>query len=177
MMATFQNSAFVLSIGIFFSLMVAGLSSSLPSALSTGLVAQGVPAANAATIAHLPPIGVLFAAFLGYNPMKQLLGPLLSHMSPAHAAYLSGREFFPHLITAPFHDGLGVAFAFAIAANLLAAVASFLTVRRKRAAAAAASAVKAESLGAELAAVAGEGGFEPAELVDRDDPPAPAKPR
>ena len=165
MMATFQNTAFVLSIGIFFSLMVAGLSSSLPSTMSSGLIAQGVPASAAHSVAQLPPIGVLFAAFLGYNPMKQLLGPLLSHMSPAHAAYLSGREFFPHLITAPFHDGLGVAFAFAIAANVLAAIASFFTGRRKRAAASA-----KESLGAELAAVAGEGGFEPTELVDRDEP-------
>ncbi len=134
MIATFQNTAFVLSIGIFFSLMVAGLSSSLPAAMSTGLIAQGVPHPAAISLSHLPPIGVLFAAFLGYNPMKQLLGPLLSHMAPAHAAYLSGREFFPHLITAPFHDGLGVAFAFAIGANVLAAVASALTgpIRRAR---------------------------------------------
>jgi MFS family permease len=163
MMATFQNAAFVLSIGIFFSLMVAGLSSSLPGTMSSGLIAQGVPAASAHSLSHLPPIGVLFAAFLGYNPMKQLLGPLLSHMSASHAAYLSGREFFPHLITAPFHDGLGVAFAIAIAATVLAAGASYFTGRRKRAAAGA-----KETLGEELAAVAGEGGFEPAELVERD---------
>ena len=104
MIATFQNSAFVLSIGIFFTLMVAGLSSKLPAAMFSGLTAQGVPAATAAPISHLPPIGVLFASFLGYNPMQQLLGPLLSHLPPAHAAYLAGREFFPHLITAPFHE-------------------------------------------------------------------------
>src|SRR5208282_380372 len=66
-------------------------------------------------------------AFLGYNPVKQLLGPLLAHLPAAHAAYVTGRQFFPHLITNPFHDGLGVAFAFAIAANVLAAVASLLT--------------------------------------------------
>jgi MFS family permease len=159
MIATFQNTAFVLSIGIFFSLMVAGLSSKLPSALSGGLIAQGIPAAAAQQISHLPPIGVLFAAFLGYNPMQQLLGPLLSHLPSGHAAYVTGREFFPHLITSPFHDGLGVAFAFAILANVIAAVASLLTGRRKRAAA------EAESLGAELAAVAAEGGTEPSELV------------
>ena len=75
-------------------------------------------------ISHLPPIGVLFAAFLGYNPMQQLLGPLLGHLPAGHAAYVTGRQFFPHLITGPFHDGLGVAFAFAIAASLIAAVAS-----------------------------------------------------
>jgi MFS family permease len=148
MIATFQNTAFVLSIGIFFSLMVAGLSSKLPTALSGGLIAQGVPASAAHTISHLPPIGVLFAAFLGYNPVQQLLGPLLSHLSAGHAAYVTGRQFFPHLITSPFHDGLGVAFAFAIAVNVLAAVASLLTGRRRRAAAVAAAAGPApESVG------------------------------
>ncbi|HEY5394334.1 MAG TPA: MFS transporter [Trebonia sp.] len=159
MIATFQNSAFVLSIGVFFSLMVAGLSSKLPSTMFSGLTAQGVPAASASLIAHLPPIGVLFAAFLGYNPMQQLLGPLLKTLPSAHAAYLSGRDFFPHLISAPFHDGLGVAFAFAIAASVIAAIASALTGRRER------NADAPEALGSELAAVAGEGGFEPSELV------------
>jgi len=159
MIATVMNTAFVLSIGIFFTLMVAGLSSKLPTAMSTGLIAQGIPASAAHALSHLPPIGVLFAAFLGYNPMKQLLGPLLAHLPAGHAAYVAGREFFPNLITVPFHDGLGVAFAFAIAANVIAAVASLLTGPRPRPEAA------AESLGAELAATAGEGAFEPSELV------------
>jgi MFS family permease len=159
MIATVMNTAFVLSIGIFFTLMVAGLSSKLPTAMSGGLIAQGIPASAAHTLSHLPPIGVLFAAFLGYNPMKQLLGPLLAHLPAGHAAYVAGRQFFPHLITAPFHDGLGVAFAFAIAANVIAAIASLLTGPRPRPAA------PAESLGAELAATAGEGTFEPSELV------------
>ena len=132
MIATFQNSAFVLSIGIFFTLMVAGLSSKLPAAMYSGLTAQGVPAATAAPISHLPPIGVLFASFLGYNPVQQLLGPLLHQLSPAHAAYVTGRQFFPHLITAPFHSGLGVAFGFAIAASVIAAIASALTGRARR---------------------------------------------
>src|SRR5579863_2980763 len=170
MIATFQNSAFVLSIGIFFTLMVAGLSSKLPAAMYSGLTAQGVPAVTAAPISHLPPIGVLFASFLGYNPMQQLLGPLLHHLPPAHAAYVTGREFFPHLITAPFHSGLGVAFGFAIAANVIAAVASALTGRRTPVPAA------RQSLGYELAAVAAEGAFEPSELVvpsipDSTEPP------
>jgi len=159
MIATFMNSASVLSIGIFFSLMVAGLSSKLPSTMFSGLTAQGIPASAASTIAHLPPIGVLFAAFLGYNPMQQLLGPLLKTLPSAHAAYVSGREFFPHLITGPFHDGLGVAFAFAIAACVIAAIASAVTGGRKF------NADAPEPLGAELAAVAGEGTFEPSELV------------
>jgi hypothetical protein len=159
MIATFQNSAFVLSIGIFFTLMVAGLSSKLPAAMFSGLTAQGIPAATAAPISHLPPIGVLFASFLGYNPMRQLLGPLLHRLPAAHAAYVAGREFFPHLITAPFHGGLGVAFGFAIAANVTAACASALTGRRTPFPAA------RDSLGYELAAATAEGGFEPGELV------------
>jgi MFS family permease len=163
MIATFMNSASVLSIGIFFSLMVAGLSSKLPTTLFSGLTAQGVPASAAAPISHLPPIGVLFAAFLGYNPMQQLLGPLLHQLSPAHAAYLIGREFFPHLITGPFHDGLGIAFGFAIAACVIGAIASALTGQRKR------SLGAKESVGSELAAVAAEGtGIEPSELVVPD---------
>jgi MFS family permease len=165
MIATFMNSASVLSIGIFFSLMVAGLASKLPASMFSGLTAQGIPASAATTISHLPPIGVLFAAFLGYNPMQQLLGPLLNHLPSAHAAYVTGREFFPNLITGPFHDGLGVAFGFAIAASVIGAVASALTGRSRAAAAAQA---RAESLGSELAAVAGEGTFEPTELVTPD---------
>jgi hypothetical protein len=101
--------------------------------------------------------------------MKQLLGPLLGHLSPSHAAYVSGRQFFPHLITSPFHTGLGVAFAFAIAANVLAAVASLLTGRARRGRdAPAAGAGPAESLGEELAAVAAEGGSDMAEIVGTD---------
>jgi MFS family permease len=172
MIATFQNSASVLSIGIFFSLMVAGLASKLPSAMFSGLTAQGIPASAATSISHLPPIGVLFAAFLGYNPMQQLLGPLLNHLPSAHAAYVTGREFFPNLITGPFHDGLGVAFGFAIVASVIAAVASALTGKIKppddAPRTAGTEAAAAESLGSELAAVAGEGGFEPSELVTPD---------
>jgi MFS family permease len=169
MIATFQNSAFVLSIGIFFTLMVAGLSSRLPGSMFSGLTAQGVPAAAAGPISHLPPIGVLFASFLGFNPMQQLLGPQLSHLPAANAAYVAGREFFPHLITAPFHDGLGVAFCFAIAACLVAAVASALTGRRR-------PAPVPEPLGYELAAVAAEGGFEPSGLVVPDGQEEGAEP-
>ncbi|WP_434094940.1 MFS transporter [Streptomyces lydicus] len=124
---TFQNSAMVLSIGIFFSLMIAGLAGALPHALTRGLTAQGVPAADAARVAALPPVSVLFASLLGYNPVQTLLGPhVLGRLPPGHAAYLTGREFFPQLISQPFADGLAVAFDFALAACLIAAVASLL---------------------------------------------------
>jgi len=123
---TFQNSAQVLSIGIFFTLMIIGLSAKLPSTLAKGLVAHGVPAATAQHAAHLPPVSVLFAAFLGYNPIKTLVGPsVLSHLSPANAAALSGRSFFPRLIEDPFRSGLHEAFLFAICACIVAAIASW----------------------------------------------------
>jgi len=127
MSTTFQNSAMVLSIGIFFSLMVTGLSGSLPQAMASGLTAHGVTAAQAQQIAALPPVSVLFASLLGYNPIQSLLGPAAIHHLPAgDAAYLTGRSFFPSLISQPFHDGLVVAFGFAIAACLVAAGASWL---------------------------------------------------
>jgi MFS family permease len=126
MSATFQNSAMVLSIGIFFTLIILGLASSLPTALGHGLIAQGLPRADAARIAALPPVSIMFAALLGYNPVQTLLGPAVSKLPPGHAAYLTGHTFFPSLISAPFQHGLAVAFDFAIAACLIAAVASLL---------------------------------------------------
>jgi MFS family permease len=127
MSTTFQNAAMVLSIGIFFSLMVSGLAQSLPQTMSAGLIAQGVPVADARQVAALPPVAVLFASLLGYNPVQTLLGPAVLHRLPAgHAAYLTGRGFFPALISGPFSDGLSVAFGFAIAACVVAAIASWL---------------------------------------------------
>jgi MFS family permease len=163
MVATFQNSAFVLSIGVFFTLIITGLAGSLPSAMFGGLTAQGVPAAAAHQIAHLPPIALLFSAFLGYNPMKQILGSkVLSHLPAGHAANLTSHSFFPHLISTPFHDGLSVAFVFAIAANVVAALASALTSGRKIRAAAAAAAAAGSAPGSAPAEVAGA---EPAATV------------
>ena len=106
--ATFMNSGFVLSIGIFFSLMVIGLSSSLPSAIKTGLTAQGVSPSEAAQVASLPPVGILFSAFLGYNPLGTLLGSSLSQLTAAQQATITSRWFFPQLISGAFHSGLVV---------------------------------------------------------------------
>ena len=127
MRATFMNSGMVLSIGIFFSLMIAGLASTLPHTLGGSLVAQGVPAADASRIAHLPPVGSLFAAFLGYNPIRTLLGPhVLSSLSSSHAAYLTGKTYFPQLISQPFMHGLRIVFSAATVMSLIAAAASWL---------------------------------------------------
>ncbi|HEV8277779.1 MAG TPA: MFS transporter [Streptosporangiaceae bacterium] len=130
MSATFQNSAMVLSIGIFFTLIILGLASSLPATLTHGLVAQGVPRADAARVAALPPVSIMFAALLGYNPVQTLLGNVIDRLPASHAAYLTGHTFFPSLISAPFQHGLAIAFDFAIAACLVAAVASLLRGRK-----------------------------------------------
>jgi hypothetical protein len=122
---TFQNSAQVLSIGIFFTLMILGLASALPETMLGGLQAHGVPHATAERIAHLAPVSILFAAFLGYNPIQHLLGPhALAALSPHDKAALVGHSFFPDLISGTFRDGLRAAFTFAIAACLVAAAAS-----------------------------------------------------
>jgi MFS family permease len=130
MATTFQNSAMVLSIGIFFTLMILGLASSLPASLDHGLRAQGVAAADAHRISQLPPVGLLFASFLGYNPMHELLGGSLHHIAPAAAAHLTSRQYFPMLISKPFAEGLRQAFDFAIAACLVAAAASWFRGRK-----------------------------------------------
>ncbi len=126
MLATFQNSGFVLSIGVFFSLMIAGLAATLPKTLTSGLTAQGVPGLVAHRIASLPPVGSLFAAFLGYNPVKELLTPtgVLNHLPARNVAVLTGQEFFPRLISQPFHHGLVIVFIMAIAVLVIAAAAS-----------------------------------------------------
>jgi MFS family permease len=124
---TFQNSAQVLSIGVFFTLMILGLASSLPEAMSAGLQAHGVSALDAHRAATLPPVSILFAAFLGYNPIEHLLGAhVLAGLSVHSQGVLTGSTFFPRLISAPFRDGLHAAFLFAIVACLIAAAASLM---------------------------------------------------
>jgi EmrB/QacA subfamily drug resistance transporter len=128
MRSTFQNSGMALSIGIFFSLMIAGLASTLPKALTDGLTAQGVPASIATQVSHLPPVSTMFAALLGYNPVQNLLAPygVLSKL-PAHSvAVLTGRQFFPHLIAAAFHHGLVIVFTAAAIMSVTGALVSLL---------------------------------------------------
>jgi len=130
MRSTFQNSGMTLSIGLFFTLMVLGLAAALPASLYHGLVQQGVPAAAAQKISNLPPVGTLFAAFLGYNPVAILLGPALHQLPTARVAVLTGREFFPNLIAKPFMSGMRVTFYFAMGMMLIAAAASWLRGKR-----------------------------------------------
>jgi MFS family permease len=128
MRSTFQNSGMSLSIGVFFSLMIAGLANTLPRTLTTGLTAQGVPLATATKIAHLPPVSVVFSALLGYNPIQNLLGPtgVLSRLPAANAATLTGKQFFPTLISGPFHHGLMIVFTAAALMSVIGAAVSML---------------------------------------------------
>jgi MFS family permease len=128
MRSTFQNSGMSLSIGIFFSLLIAGLASTLPKTLTAGLTAQGVPLKQALTIAHLPPVSTVFSAMLGYNPVQNLLAPTgLLHTLPAkNVATLTGRTFFPTLISGPFHHGLMIVFIAAALMALIGAAVSWM---------------------------------------------------
>jgi MFS family permease len=126
MTGTFQNAGNSLSIGIFFSLMIAGLASTLPTAMRTGLTAHGVSDTVANQVASTPPVGSLFAAFLGYNPIDSILRPLgvLDSLSSSNAAALTGKTFFPQLISEPFHSGLIIVFVAAAIMSVIGAVAS-----------------------------------------------------
>jgi MFS family permease len=160
MLNTFQTSATVLSMGLFFTIVTLGLASRLPAHLYKGLVAAGVAPAAAHTVANEPPIGSLFSAFLGYNPVQELLGPTgaLQKLSPQQAAYITGRSFFPKLIEQPFAAGLHLAFTFAAGATVIAIIASAFRGRRYL--------HTAEPLAAELAEGAAEsGGLEGLEPV------------
>ena len=128
MRSTFQNSGTALSIGVFFSLMIAGLASTLPQSLTSGLVRQGVPHGVAAHVGSLPPVSSLFAAVLGVNPIEHLLSTAgaLASLPAAAQRVVTGREFFPQLISAPFHHGLTVVFAVAAALAAMAAAASLM---------------------------------------------------
>jgi EmrB/QacA subfamily drug resistance transporter len=131
MRATAMNAGQVLSIGIFFSLMIVGLASTLPHTMSSQLVAQGVPTSVANQIASAPPVASLFSAFLGYNPMAQLLpANVLASLPHANAVYITGTSFFPNLISNPFIAGLRIAFTFSMILFLLAAIASWMRGER-----------------------------------------------
>jgi MFS family permease len=127
MRVTFAQSGMPLSMGLFFTLLVIGLNAKVPSAMYSGLLAHGVPAASATKLAHLPPLGYIFAAFLGYNPLRSLLGPaVLGHLSGAQVAALTSRSFFPHLIGPAFKHGLVMILTVAVVMSVIAAIASAL---------------------------------------------------
>jgi MFS family permease len=129
--ATFLNSGMVLSIGIFFSLMIAGLANTLPGSMFRGLTANGVSPTQAHSVANLPPVGSLFASFLGYNPLQSLLGSQsTAQVTNAQWQTLTGKQFFPNLISSPFHHGLVIVFSMAIALSVVGALFSALRGRR-----------------------------------------------
>jgi MFS family permease len=125
--ATGMNAGMVLSMGGFFTLMAVGLASRLPQALSHGLTTAGVTPGAAHTASQASPVGLLFAAFLGDNPVKELV----PHPGPgADTSKIYGQTFFPNLISDPFRHGLLIAFSASILMLLLAAGASLMRGER-----------------------------------------------
>jgi len=131
MRATFQNTANTISITWIFTMVIIGLASHLPSALYQGLIKAGIPSEVATQVANLPPSGALFAAFLGYNPMKSILPAVVLQQLPAATqALLLSKTFFPNLIAVPFDYGLRIAFSISVILSLIAAMASLLRGKR-----------------------------------------------
>jgi MFS family permease len=185
MRVTFAQVGMPLSMGLFFSLLVFGLNAKVPGAMYSGLVAHGVPVANAAQLSHLPPLGYIFAAFLGLNPLKSLLGPVvLGHLAPAQAAALTSRAYFPQLIGPSFKHGLVIILAFAASMSVIAAVASALRGQKfvheddesiaQKARLSLTSAGLAHGNGATAAARDGLPGAAPTQSRDRQLRPAPS---
>jgi len=131
MRATFQNTANTISITWIFTMVTIGLAAHLPTALFQGLTQAGIPAGVATQVANLPPTGALFAAFLGYNPMKTLIpAAALQSLPAASQALLLGKTFFPNLIAGPFDYGLRIAFSISVGLAIVAALASLLRGKR-----------------------------------------------
>ncbi len=131
MLGTFQNAGMMASIAFFFSVLTAGLAASLPGVMYAGLTANGLPGLVARHIAALPPIGVLFAAFLGFNPMRSLVpAPVAAHLSLHAQGVLFGTRFFPRLILPAFMNGLHLAFYVSAGLALVASIASYFRGQR-----------------------------------------------
>ncbi|MDG6939703.1 MAG: MFS transporter [Nitrososphaerota archaeon] len=133
MTATLQNAGMTLSLAIFFTVVVGGLSGGLPAALGAALTAAGAPQL-APAFSSIPPTGALFAAFLGINPVRALLAsPQLSSLAasiPAQTlATIEGRSFFPTAIAPAFMSALRLSFYAGTALSLAAAAASLVRGR------------------------------------------------
>jgi len=127
MRATLMNVGSPLSMAIVFTLMVVGLNASMPAALFNGLVQNGISAQIAQQVASAPPVGYLFAAFLGYNPLGTMIpASVLQSLQPQQAAIITSRAFFPQLIDTAFHRGLVEVLVFSIIMCLIGAAASWV---------------------------------------------------
>ncbi|NMP22166.1 MFS transporter [Sulfobacillus harzensis] len=136
MRSTFMNAGMMLSMGIFFSMVIGSLSAGLPGSMIRGLSRFALPHSVIVGVAHLPPLTVLFAALLGYNPLKTLLASnargriILSHLPHQQAIRLMSPQFFPHLIAHPFMEALRVVFLFAAGMSLLSSILSVFRGQR-----------------------------------------------
>lgn len=127
MRSTFQNTGGALSMAVYFTIIIAGLSANLPATLKTGLLHAGVPATLAHQISSMPPTAALFSAFLGYNPMKSLIPVKVMHTLPvATQSLLVSKTFFPKIIAPAVMSSLRLAFWISAGLSVIAAVVSFM---------------------------------------------------
>ena len=132
MRATFFNAGSSLSIGVFFSLMIVGLAHTLPSALSSGLQAQGVSRGGRARCRPTCRRSAACSRRSSATTRSPNCWRRRARCSDpgVNADVLTGKTFFPHLITEPFHSGLVVVFVAAAVMMLIGAVASMFNPGR-----------------------------------------------
>jgi MFS family permease len=127
MRGSFMNTGQVLSMALYFAILLYGMSRHLPAALSSSLLAAGVPSTAAAQIAALSPSGALFAAFLGYNPMANLIPhSIMAGLPAATQQTLIGHNFFPNAIAPAVMASLHVCFWMSAVLALASAAASWM---------------------------------------------------
>ena len=131
MRATFMNAGTMLSMGIFFSMIIGSLAANLPFAMQHGLSQFALPHAMVVSLSHLPPMAVLFASLLGYNPLAHLIPTaVIAHLPAVQSRLMLSSRFFPTLIAHAFMKSLRVVFLFSAGLSLVAAVLSVFRGQR-----------------------------------------------
>jgi hypothetical protein len=126
MRQTLNNAGALLSMAFFLTIVVGGLATSMPSAVKSGLVSAGVPTSIAAKATTVPAGSAIFAALLGYNPTKQLLGPNLDALPAEVKSRVSADDFFARLISESMGNSMRIAFLVGALSALAGAIASLL---------------------------------------------------
>jgi len=125
MMSTLMNSGFVLSMGMFFTIIVVGLTNAFPAALTSSLAAANA-SQLAPALSSIPPTGALFAAFLGYNPVQAILAGLspaiLATVAPVTIALLTGSTWFPTMLAGAFMPSVALSFYIGAGISFVAAL-------------------------------------------------------
>ncbi|AWR95588.1 MFS transporter [Acidianus brierleyi] len=132
MRATLQNSGQTASIALFFTIVIISLAATLPHALAQSVTQAGAPQL-APLVQKVPVTGALFAAFLGYDPVKSILSTLpqniLSTIPSTAISTMEQRTWFPTAIAPAFMSSLRDAFYVGAGMSFIAAITSALRGR------------------------------------------------